>query len=77
MNGRLEILTEQDLLILRDHLMSHNILNAENVPDGIGQRLAVVPLRPGEGHLVKRLLRKSAHDLRDLLKQALAQLQQF
>ena len=77
MNGRLEIPAEQHLPILRDHLMGNDVLDAEDMPDGIGQRLAVISLRPGKGHFLKRILREGIHDLRDLFKQALSQLQQF
>ena len=77
MNGRPEIPAEQHLLILLNHLMGHNVLDTENVPDGIGQRLAVVSLRTGKWHLVKRVFREGGHDLRNLFKQALSQFQEF
>lgn len=72
-----EALREQDLLILCNHLMRHNIFDPENVPDGVCQRLGMISLRSGKRQLIKCLIRKSHHDLRDLLKQTVSQFEEF
>ena len=69
MDGLGKAAGKQNLRILRDHFMCHNVFDPENMPDRITQCLTVIAVRSGKGHLIKGLFGIRHHDLGDLFKQ--------
>ena len=77
MNCLLKTITKQHLLIFCDHFMGNDVFDPENMPDGIGQCLRMIPIHSCEGHLIEGLFREGLHDLGDLFKQTLSQSEKF